>query len=207
MVSLLAVLPQPIGDDDLMRLANWAQLVGVVLAIGALIFAGVQLRAAARATKAQLLLALDESLEPFEDLRCMINGSDKDAQDVRTRRYIARFERMGILVQTHQIDMKTVNELYGARIRKLLECEVLKIKVWEDGMKKNLIVREFLRDREKHWKGMIYLWRELHKKKYDRHLPSPTPKGFLYRQTERWRRFVTVGDDVGAAISDTAKNA
>ena len=119
------------------EIADWAQIVGVALALLALAIAWFQLRkavdetsnAAADAKRAvavaegQAVLALDLALSQptFEALRAKINTkSVTAADDVVLRRYIATFERLGLLIEKGIITISVADHFYGNRLEKLL---------------------------------------------------------------------------------------
>ncbi len=70
--------------------ADFLQVVGVPLALLGLLFGWLQLRKAARTARVQVLLALDESLSDFEDIRVKVNRSElitESKDKIRLRRY------------------------------------------------------------------------------------------------------------------------
>ena len=89
-------------DSRLMSLlsdvADWFQIAGLPLALGALGVGLCQVIKAARTARVQVLLALDESLSSFEDIRVQLNPEPSEIEDgmeIRLRRYIAAFEGLG----------------------------------------------------------------------------------------------------------------
>jgi hypothetical protein len=86
--------------------ANITQIAGVPLALLALGFAVIQIKKAdqqlekaGETARAQILLALDESLSTFEDIRQELNKKQPhitDDKKIALRRYIAAFERVGV---------------------------------------------------------------------------------------------------------------
>jgi hypothetical protein len=110
--------------------ADFLQVVGVPLAVLAVIFGGLQLRKAGRTARVQILLALDESLSDFEDIRAKVNRNLKVNRNkpittredkIRLRRYIGTFERVGHALKVKEIKLKTVDQFYGSRFRNLIE--------------------------------------------------------------------------------------
>ena len=93
--------------------SEWAsiiQLVGLLLAVLALFFGWHQLRDAARTARVQILLALDDRLSDFEDVRAELNMPKPHwDDDIRLRRYIATFERVGHALRLQEIDLATVD--------------------------------------------------------------------------------------------------
>lgn len=127
---------------SLSDVADWMQIAGVPLALGAL---GVglwqlkkanqqlkhadqqlkqadqqlkqadrQLDKAGETARVQVLLALDESLSRFEDIRAKLNINQLDIKDkdekVGLRRYIGAFERIGYALRVGEITLKLVNQ-------------------------------------------------------------------------------------------------
>jgi hypothetical protein len=110
--------------DSLDSFSEWAdvvQLVGLPVAAVALFLGWIQLRKASRTGRVQILLALDERLSDFEDLRAELNKLQPVITDtIRLRRYIAAFERMGHALRLREIDLETVDEFYGSRFKNLV---------------------------------------------------------------------------------------
>ena len=145
----------------LKSLSDWAsliQLVGFPLAILALFLGWRQLRSAAQTARVQVLLALDERLSGFEDVRVMINAGDRDIDNVRLRRYIAGFERVGLALKYEQISLAEVDRFYGQRFVKLIKHE----------QTPNIV------SNREGWKDFYYLWEELRGSDgYEKKLPKP----------------------------------
>jgi hypothetical protein len=147
--------------------ANVAQLVGIPLAVIALGIAAYQFREAARTAKkaeivseAQAVLALDQVLsqQRFEDLRATLAVGALDhpsAEDeVVLRRYVAAFERLGLLVDNGVMSAELAKEFYGSRLEKLVNVE---------------FVRDLVTERENRtrgrpaWRNFIILWSTMEK--------------------------------------------
>src|SRR5829696_9232481 len=123
-----------IDDPWLSHAANVAQLVGIPLAVIALGIAAYQLRDAARtAAKAetvaegQLVLAFDQVLaqQTFLGLRAKLGAGKIDknpdeATKVALRRYVAAFERLGVLVDKGVVSPELADAFYGSRLEKLI---------------------------------------------------------------------------------------
>jgi uncharacterized phage infection (PIP) family protein YhgE len=126
--------------------ADWMQIAGVPLALGALGVglwqlkqanrqlkqadqqlkqADQQLDKAGKTARVQVLLALDESLSRFEDIRAKLNANQLDIKDkdekVGLRRYIGAFERVGYALRVEETTLELVNQFYGSRFKKLVE--------------------------------------------------------------------------------------
>jgi hypothetical protein len=129
--------------DTLTFLANESQIAGLLIAVGAAVIAikaldiaQSQLRdavsntslskKAAQATeksaRGQFILAIDAAFRPYDHVREAINNpSLPDPSLADRQRYIAVCERLGYLIEWDLLDTHTVNDLYGDRIRKLLD--------------------------------------------------------------------------------------
>ena len=143
-------------------LANYFQIIGFPVAIVALILGWHQLRSTARTSRGQMLLALDARLSDYEDVRAKINVRDPDIDDVRLRRYIAVFERVGLALKYKQITLEEAHRFYGQRFVKLMELQE---------------TRDIVANREG-WKDFYYLWEKLRGyDAYEKKLPEPSARG------------------------------
>jgi hypothetical protein len=149
--------------------SEWAsliQLVGFPLAIVALFLGWRQLRIAtltvqyaARTARAQILLALDERLSDFEDVRAQVNNADPKIDLIRLRRYIAAFERVGYALKLQEITLEIVDQYYGDRFARLIRYSP---------------ARDIVKNRREGWEDFYYLWEELRSYKDNkRGLPEP----------------------------------
>lgn len=171
---------------SLSDVADWMQIAGVPLALGAL---GVglwqlkkanqqlkqadqqlkqadrQLDKAGETARVQVLLALDESLSRFEDIRAKLNINQLDIKDkdekVGLRRYIGAFERIGYALRVGEITLKLVNQF-----------------LWKPLQETGRVYRQKQRCKgnfkdEEGWKDFFYLWSELRPL---RGLPKPPPE-------------------------------
>lgn len=129
--------------------ANLIQVVGFPLAILALLLGWVQLRKTTQTARTQTLLALDDRLSDFEDVRTQVNHENPEIDQVRLRRYIAAFERVGYALRLQGLPLKTVDQFYGDRFARLVR---------RDDTRR--IVR-----RHERWGEFYYLWEELHRYK------------------------------------------
>ena len=134
-------------------LSEWVQLVGLPLAILALVLGWRQLRTAtltvqkaARTARVQILLALDERLSDFEDVRAQVNVVDPKIDPVRLRRYIAAFERVGHALKFEEISLETVDQFYGDRFARLTKYQG---------------ALSIVKNRREGWEDFYYLWEEL----------------------------------------------
>ena len=72
---------------------------------------------------AEQVMAVDDALRPYEEVRALLNRRGKKPDYVQLRRYIAVFERLGLVLELDLITIERVNELYGSRIRRLVKHE------------------------------------------------------------------------------------
>ena len=126
--------------------ADWVQIIGLPLAISALVLGWLT-------SRMQMLLALDARLADYEEVRKAINANKNmaDIDDIELRRYIAAFERVGLALKYRQVRLKEVRHFYGHRFEKL-------IKYIGDNPK----AREIVKNR-KGWKDFYYLEKRLSK--------------------------------------------
>jgi hypothetical protein len=141
--------------------ADVAQLVGIPLAAIALWIAAIQLKDAARtANKAeavaevQAVLALDRVLaqQTFIELRAKLAAGKTDDSDYNTRvdlrRYVAAFERLGMLVDKKVVSPELADEFYGSRLQKLVN---------------NPYAVNMVNGSPAAWRNFIILWKTLEK--------------------------------------------
>jgi hypothetical protein len=149
--------------ETLQSLSGWAdlmQLVGFPLAILALLLGWGQLRKAARTARVQTLLALDDRLSDFEDIRAKLNKPEPhDVSPVRLRRYIAGFERIGYALRQREISLATVDQFYGSRFASLIDYPAA-LKIVRDPAG---------------WPDFYYLWRSLRDYKGNKRELPPMP--------------------------------
>lgn len=100
---------------------DWSDIIAAALALVGLGFAWDQLRKAAQTTEVQVVLALDQNLAAFEDIRGALHTPDESAIDEqRLRRYLAAFERVGYALKSAQISEERVDRFYGSRFERLV---------------------------------------------------------------------------------------
>lgn len=144
-----------IGTADLQFWANVSQIVGavgVVAALAALAIARDQLRKTENATRGQMLLAIDQALAPYDDIRNEARNPawepppNNDADPTRSKhrhrikQYVGVWERVEHLLTDGSIELATVNQLYGQRVENLL---------------RNRVVREYLIDKPTDWELFV----------------------------------------------------
>jgi hypothetical protein len=140
---------------DLEDWANVSQIVGgvgVLAALAALVVAWIQLRKTRNATRGQMILAVDQALAPYDDIRNEARNPEwqpppnDDADGERTKhrhrikQYMGVWERVEHLLADKSIDPSTVNDLYGQRVENLL---------------RNHVVRDYLIDKPTDWETFI----------------------------------------------------
>jgi hypothetical protein len=126
---------------DLQYWANIATIVGAVgvaATVAALLVAWAQLRKTAKVTRGQMILAVDQALAPFNDIRDQARspawkpplndapGCENKEHRRRVKQYMAVWERVETLVANNSLDVATVQNLYGTRVRFLLRNEVVR---------------------------------------------------------------------------------
>jgi len=155
------------APTSLESLANYAQLVGLAALIFAIIslrYSATQLKQTARATQGQFSLAIDEALAQHLDAReevsraaAWINRGELSVDERRKfRRYLAVFERIGILVKDELMTIETVDALYGERFAMLLNRE--RIRQLVDGSQ--YTTRKS--SNPDAWSDLIWLWWRLY---------------------------------------------
>jgi hypothetical protein len=121
----------------------------VVTGLG-LWFVREQIRGARQVARGQFLLDLDRDLRKYYDVQLNLMEASWEPRDAgegfQLARYMALFERVGLLVGDGIIDLPTVDRFYGWRIKWLIE---------------NHCARKDLENRPAGWEGFIALWREL----------------------------------------------
>jgi hypothetical protein len=145
------------------HVADVAQIVGIILAVPAAYWAYKQLKSATASAESQAILALDQAFYLFEDFRKQINSDPLRAgrDDVTLRRYIAVFERLGLLIDKGVVGIELADQLYGSRLKKLLESVKPSVKT-------------ILAEREgKGWENFTELWSRMRLDAPERGLPAP----------------------------------
>jgi hypothetical protein len=174
-MHLAVHLARATGTDTAQEFPAWighaadlAQLLGLVLAVLAGWWAYLQLKSATASAETQAVIALDQAFSLFEQFRTRLNNNEKfrkdlnadDADKVALRRYIAVFERLGLLLKKKVIKVELADQLYGSRLQKLFEHAETPVKT-------------ILEQRErKGWDNFWWLWRKMRDEKY-RTLPDP----------------------------------
>jgi hypothetical protein len=159
MSIVVLALPDWVTD-----VADVAQIVGIALVIPAAYWAYKQLKSATASAESQAVLALDQAFSLFEDFRKQLNVARDGVttDDVTLRRYVATFERLGLLVQNGVVGPDLADQLYGSRLAKLLTTSIGP-------------VRKIVAEREgKGWENFLELWKLMHHTATHRNLPPLT---------------------------------
>lgn len=147
--------------DWIADVADIAQIGGIALAIPASIWAYKQLKSATASAESQAVLALDQAFSLFEQFRKDLNQNSADADDVMLRRYVAVFERLGLLLEKRVMSVELADQLYGSRLEKLLKNAgdpVKSILAEKDG---------------RGWQNFVELWNRMYQDPRTRELPPP----------------------------------
>ena len=153
----------------------------------------VQLRKAARAARGEFLLAIDQALATpeFQDLRTKIYKSsnpwrlpDSSSKRNEVRRYIAVFERLGILLRDRSVSIRHVDQIYGDRIAAITN---------------NATVRELILDSPDAWRDFLYLWKRIEKRRR-RRAEARKPYGLRKARKEAKQR--SASPTAGSEIRD-----
>jgi len=122
--------------------------VGFVAAAGAAFAAFLQLRDTKNIARGQFILAIDQSLAPFEIVRRQIEHHHAPTDEKELRRYIAALERIGLLLQKGYLDIEAVERCYGSRLKRLINAT--------DPDYIRLIIKNV--NKEGGWKDFVWLW-------------------------------------------------
>src|SRR5207302_1368134 len=140
-------------SDTINVIANITQIIGFPATVWALLYARIQLKKAATTARVQILLALDERLSEFEDIRVELNTGqlniEKDEKKIRLRRYIGTFERVGHALRLKEITLETVDQFYGDRFKNLIKYLIA-----------HSAARRIVKNRNG-WEDFYHLWEEL----------------------------------------------
>jgi hypothetical protein len=143
--------------------ADVAQVIGIALAVPAAYWAYLQLKSATASAEAQAVLALDQAFSLFEQFRKDLNrdAATATSDTVTLRRYIAVFERLGLLIKKGVIGVQLADQLYGSRLATLLATA-------------ERPVRTMVAEREgKGWENFTELWTRIRRDAPHRDLPDP----------------------------------
>ena len=122
--------------NDLALLASFATILGIPIAVLALVYAALQLRKSARIAKGQFLLQIENQStlhdevhhKLFPDGEWGVNkgGSPHSIQDTKeVADYLGFFEQCEYLIQTRCLDFSTFKKIYGYRVKNILSNTVI----------------------------------------------------------------------------------
>jgi len=117
--------------NDLALLANFATILGIPIAVMALIYAALQLRKSARIAKGQFLLQIEDQSTLHDDVHHKLfpngewginkGGSPHGTQDAKeVADYLGFFEQCEHLIQSGCLDFSTFRKIYGYRVKNIL---------------------------------------------------------------------------------------
>jgi hypothetical protein len=167
----------PVWFEDVVALVTVLSLIVALVASylayryakDQLVSAKENLAAGYSVARGQFILAIDDSLARYEDLRTDVTygpreftRSGRDSAELRY--YVAVFERLGLLTSEGLLEPREVDDLYGSRFAKLLH----------NTPAASIVART------EDWWGFIWLWNTL--ADLGRRLPEPPalparPKG------------------------------
>jgi hypothetical protein len=132
---------------------DWIAVGTVALTVLGAFLAYRQLVAARKTARAQFLLDMDQAFAQDEPIRTRLASPSEEAlkQDEwrAVKRYMGRFERVGVFVAEGLLDLKVVERLYASRFRNIVR---------NDEIRKRLLEKP---ERAKGWMDFIDLWRKL----------------------------------------------
>jgi hypothetical protein len=116
-----------------------AAVIGLVIAIIGLIYAGIQLSESKKIARGEFILHLDEMFQQHNDMQSLLRPAEKWGGDGNTgpatikewedvEKYMGLFERINILVNYGIIDIETFEELYGYRIINIGKNKIIRKK-------------------------------------------------------------------------------
>ena len=97
-----------------------ATVIAVLVAAAGLLYTGKQLALARKATAAQLLLQVDESLREFDETSFGLRDGLLRGDEFDVQRLMGEMERLHILVTNGLIDPREIADLRGWRLEALL---------------------------------------------------------------------------------------
>ena len=147
-----------------------ATIIGLLLTVVGLIYAGIQLRESKRIARGDFLLRLDEMFRQHNEVHTRLRprGTWADgtsgpvtAEDwIMVERYMGLFERIKILVDDRIVDIGTVYRLYGYRVFNITAND--KIRIGKRLLKPKAWKKLSPEERNSHgWKDFIELWHAL----------------------------------------------
>jgi len=151
LVAVDALNP-PSTSDVIALAAIVLAAVGAVIAYRQFRAAKEQLQKAGDTARAQFLLDMDQAFEADEAIRVRLAQCNQPPLTTeewrRVKRYMARFERVSVFVQTGLMDPAVVYRLYGARFRNIVKNPQIR-------------TRLLTGDKAASWVDFTELWRRL----------------------------------------------
>jgi hypothetical protein len=150
-----------------MTTAEFIAAVGFVAAAGAAFAAFLQLRDTKNIARGQFILAIDQSLAPFEFVRRQVEHHHAPTDEKELRRYIAALERIGLLLQKGYLDIEAVERCYGSRLKRLINST--------EPDYVQLIIKNV--NKEGGWKDFVWLWDHMREPLKLRAIPPSSTDG------------------------------
>ena len=100
-----------------------ATVIAVLVAAAGLLYTGKQLELARKATAAQLLLQIDESLREFDETISRLRDGSLRGDEFEVQRLMGAMERLHVLVTKGLVDPEEIDDLHGWRLEALLRNE------------------------------------------------------------------------------------
>jgi hypothetical protein len=123
-----------------------ATVIAVLVAAAGLLYTGKQLELSRKATAAQLLLQVDESLREFDETIYGLRDGSVRGDEFEVQRLMGAMERLHVLVSEGLIDPGDIDDLHGWRLEALLSNER---------------VRTYLAQYPKEWRRLMELEQRL----------------------------------------------
>lgn len=102
-------------------------MIGAIIGVVAIVLAAAGARIAYKQlldtqglARGQFILAVDQSLAPFESVRRKIAKGEPPSDEIELRRYIAAIERIGYLYKKGYLEEDAVRSCYGSRLKRLV---------------------------------------------------------------------------------------
>lgn len=116
-------MPPP---EWLSNVSDLATVIAGLAAAAGLLYTGKQLQLSRRATAAQLLLHLDESLREFDETIFRLREGSLRGDEFEVQRLMGGMERLHVLVTHGLIDPEEIDDLHGWRLDALLRNETVR---------------------------------------------------------------------------------
>ncbi|MGH2618350.1 MAG: hypothetical protein ACRDJC_24230 [Thermomicrobiales bacterium] len=108
-----------------------ATVIAVLVAAAGLLYTGKQLELTRKATAAQLLLHVDESLREFDETIFRLRDGSVRGDEFEVQRLMGAMERLHVLVTNGLIDPGDIDDLHGWRLEALLRNEKVRSYITE----------------------------------------------------------------------------